>query len=430
MSNNLGLNIYLLFIVSWFLHFGARLPFLGAIRFDLLLVCILSTLALSKIKDSSSPTTQTDKLLKILIAYSIVTIPFVEWPGSVIKSGIPNFIKAIVFYYFTTIFIKTESDLTKIVRVFLACQIFRILEPLYLHVTVGYWGNTASMANWEYLNRLSGAPSDIVNANGLAFIICTVLPFLYFLGGASWKYRIASIPLILASIYALVLTGSRSGIIGVAVIALGVLIKLKHRFFAGMVLVFTAVIGFSVLSPDTQDRYLSIFGKGEKNAATSSERWEGMEQQIRVALRRPIFGHGLGTSAEANAHFVMEGPYAGMEMPAHNLYVEIAEELGLPGVIIFVLLIKSIIENFIKSQRLIWQRQTTTFLKLITAMQVWLAMNIIFSFASYGLSSYEWYLFAGFSVVLRRLNSTGLVCEKVGWRNGQESRKANVKWQY
>ncbi len=30
-------------------------------------------------------------------------------------------------------------------------------------------------------------------------------------------------------------------------------------------------------------------------------------------------------------------------------------------------------------------------------------MNVVFSFASYGLSSYEWYLFGGLSVVLQRL---------------------------
>jgi hypothetical protein len=42
-------------------------------------------------------------------------------------------------------------------------------------------------------------------------------------------------------------------------------------------------------------------------------------------------------------------------------------------------------------------------------MQVWLAMNIVFSFASYGLSSYEWYLFGGLSVVLQQLASKDLV---------------------
>jgi hypothetical protein len=38
-------------------------------------------------------------------------------------------------------------------------------------------------------------------------------------------------------------------------------------------------------------------------------------------------------------------------------------------------------------------------------MQVWLVMNLVESFASYGLSSYEWYLFAGLSIVMQRIRS-------------------------
>jgi hypothetical protein len=39
-------------------------------------------------------------------------------------------------------------------------------------------------------------------------------------------------------------------------------------------------------------------------------------------------------------------------------------------------------------------------MRLNDSMQVWLAMSFVFSFASYGLSSYDWYLFGGMSVIL------------------------------
>jgi len=176
--SNPGLNLYLLFVVSWFVSLPARVPLLGIIRFDLLLVLILGIIAISKKPtDKSSQKTNTDNLLKVLIIYSILTIPFVEWPGSVIKFGLPNLIKAVVFYYFTIVFIRTERDLKRFIFVFLACQVLRILEPLYLNVTQGYLGSHASMSGGsEFLGRLSGSPYDNVNPNGLAFIICTVLP--------------------------------------------------------------------------------------------------------------------------------------------------------------------------------------------------------------------------------------------------------------
>lgn len=402
-----GLYLYLLFMTSWFLHIPARLEFLGTIRFDLLLVCILIGLAVMTAKPGGQPTSEADRVLRVLIAYAIVTIPFVYWPGSVLKLGLPNFVKAIVFFYFTIAFVKTEADLRKVVFVFVSLQLLRILEPLYLHFAYGYWGSRASLSGWESMSRLSGAPSDVINPNGLAFLVCTVLPFLYFLAGLSRTLLTAALLLAVPCLYALALTGSRSGIIGLLVVMLAIVMKSKSRasFVGGAVMgVIVAAVGFTFLSPDMQDRYLSLVGLGEKNEGTVEDRLEGMMTQLGVMLHAPIVGHGLGTSAEANANFTTSGPYAGWAIPAHNLYLEIGQELGVFGVIIFIVYIKTIFSGFAKSRRIGWQQDAGGFLpRLIDAMQVWLIMNLVFSFASYGLSSYEWYLFGGLSVVLQRI---------------------------
>ena len=94
--SRIGLYLYLLFMTSWFLHLPARLPFLGAIRFDLLLVCLLMVMAFTKREPRTGPPTEADKVLRALIAYSILSIPLVYWPGSVIKAGLPNLVNAIV----------------------------------------------------------------------------------------------------------------------------------------------------------------------------------------------------------------------------------------------------------------------------------------------------------------------------------------------
>ena len=402
-----GLNLYLLFVISWFLHVPARLEILGAIRFDLVLVCILAALAATRGNMTSRTISDADRVLRVLIVYSVLTIPFVYWPGSVIKSGLPNFLKAVVFFYFTIAFLRTEADLRRFVFVFVSVQMVRVLEPLYLHLVHGYWGSQASMANWESMSRLSGAPSDVINPNGLAFVICTVLPFLLFMASLSSRLRLAAVLLVPAVLYALALTGSRSGIIGLLIVVLGVAIKSRNLATLLFVMIVGLVVGglgFTFLSTDMQDRYLSILGRGEKNIGTAEDRLEGMTEQLGVLMHRPIFGHGLGTSPEANAHFTTSGPYAGWQMPAHNLFLEVGQEIGLIGVIIFVFFAKAIISGFARSRRALSRHDNAGFLqRLIDAMQVWLAMNVVFSFASYGLSSYEWYLFGGLSVVVQRL---------------------------
>lgn len=413
----LGLKLYLLFMVSWFLHVPARISILGSLRIDLLLVLVLVVLAASQPRGDPTPGNATGKWLKVLIVYAILSIPLVEWPGSVVKTGLPNFIKAAVFYYFTFAFVKTEIDLRRLVVVFVGCQTFRFLEPLYLHLTDGYWGSMASMAGWEYLERLSGAPSDVVNPNGLAWIVCTALPFLYFSMGLSWRHRVAGLILIPAALYVLFLTGSRSGVIGLGVIVLGIVLKAKRRVALLVTIAVVAVLALPMLSSDLQDRYLSIVGMGEKNAGTADERMEGMEAQIEVALRRPLFGYGLGTSPEANANYVSSGPYVGAAMPAHNLYVEIAQELGLVGLAIFLVFMKSIYSGFAAGRRNMDASRSGLFLsRLVDALQVWLAMNFVFSFASFGLSSFDWYLFGGVSVVIARLVGTARIDTKLQGR--------------
>jgi O-antigen ligase len=254
------------------------------------------------------------------------------------------------------------------------------------------------MANWEYLNRLSGAPSDIVNPNGLAFIVCTVLPFLWFAGGLSRTYRLILLIFAPLCVYALMLTGSRSGFVGLLVVVFGILVKVKQRLVLAVGCMLVAVIAFPLLGSDMQDRYLSIVGLGSKNEASVVGRITGVIDNFEVALRRPFFGHGLGTSREAN------GNYGANDQPAHNLYAELATELGFIGMVIFIFLVVSIYSSFQECKRAYTHRRSETFLsRIVDAMQVWLLLNIVFSFASYGLTSYEWYLLGGLAVVLQRL---------------------------
>jgi len=294
-------------------------------------------------------------------------------------------------------------------------------------VTQDYWGSAAHLEGSEFMDRLSGAPSDVINPNGLAFVICTVLPFFYFMAGISLKIIITVMVLIPPCLYALALTGSRSGIIGLLVVVLGIGLKAKNRVLFAVIIIVGLGVGFTFLNANLQDRYLSIVGKGEKNATTSEERIEGTTSQLLVMLQRPIFGYGLGTSAEANYHFTSTGPYIGHAIPAHNLYLEIGQELGVFGLVIFLIFIKAIFSGFAQSRRVSKNLDPEgVLLRLINAMEVWLIMNVVFSFASYGLSSYEWYLFGGFSVMLQRMAEVASEPQKMLGNHESDMRKAAV----
>lgn len=409
-GSRLGLYGYLAFVISWFLHVPQRIPVLGVLRVDLLLVVVLTWLSWSN-RDPSRTTAPTiERRLWVLVGFALLMIPFAEWPGSVVKTGFPNLIKAVVFYYFTVSFVRSEADLRKFVWTFMACQVFRVVEPLYLHLTTGYWGSLASeLGGREFLYRLSGSPSDVVNPNGLASVCCTAFLFLYFFRQVGRKQLLAFLLLSPAVLYALALTGSRSGLIGLLVILIAIAVKSRRVVGTTALVVVVALVTFPLLSPDMQDRYLSILGRGTKNEATASERYAGLEAQWTVARRRLLTGYGLGTSPEANFHFTTSGPYVGMAMPAHNLYMEVLEEIGIFGLMVVLAFMFAVVTSFF---RLNWRSNSQStgppglfMRRLLDTMQVWLVMNLVESFASYGLSSYEWYLFAGLSIVMQRLSA-------------------------
>ena len=395
-------NLYLVFLLSWFLHLTARVPALGAMRLDLILLVVITGMILASSEESpGSGDPAIRKLILTIAGMAVVTVPFVEWPGTVLRAGLPDLIKAFVFFYFTAELVTTERQVKLLMMVFLLGQSFRVVEPLYLHLTQGYWGSITTMYGddgLEVMDRLAGAPNDVVNSNGLAFIILTVIPFFNYIGPISRTGTLLYLAFLPVGIYTLMLTASRSGMLGLGITILMMWWKTKHKVLFTTVMVVGALVAANSLSADLADRYESIFSSHTKNATTSQGRIAGVQKDLTVAMRRPIFGHGLGTSLEANAHF------AGEAQPSHNLYTEVAQELGFVGLALFVAFLWKVARNVSRTLKALRASglQDGIIFRLSQAVQVWFGMNLLFSFASYGLTSYEWYFLAGLAEVLRR----------------------------
>ena len=399
--SSLGFGLYLVFMCSWFLHVPARYPAIEGLRADLSLVVLILLLCIGSGGEQAPVKLSTKTRLWMLVIYAAIAIPLVEWPGSVVKVGYPKFFKAFVFYYFTATLVTTPKRLNQLLIVFLGCMTFRVLEPLYLHETIGYWGSSATTESGS-LYRLSGAPSDVVNPNGLAFIILTVLPFTHYLTEGSKIGRLIYLGLLPPMLYALVLTGSRSGLVGLA--GMFGLVWLKSSNKVGLLLAALVVVAFAAprLSDGFADRYLSLVSDKTENGGTVELRKHHLEENWKVAMKRPWFGFGLGTSREANFHF------GTTDQPSHNLYIETVQEIGLVGLLMFLGVLTSVFGALRQAARTFRQSANPpAVLKgLVPALQVFIGMNILFSFASYGLSSYEWYFAAGLTEVIVRLSRT------------------------
>ena len=413
-SSGFAFGLFILFIVFTLLSVPGRFPIIGVVRPTVLFVIIITLLILfSSGRQKDRDTTRTTRLLALLILYILVTIPFVQWPGSVLRFGIEGFVKVAVFFFFAVQLVDTFRRLWLFVVTIVACQVFRVLEPLYLHLTTGYWGSQAHMGHGEFMARLSGAPSDIINPNGLAFVVLTALPLLHYLFGGSPRVlsRLAYAVLAPLLMYAFVLTGSRSGMVGLVVVVAMIIFKSRHRIVLLAVAAVGALLLVGIMSPDMKDRYLSLLDVETRHGETRTGRIEGVKDEFRVGLNRPIFGHGLGTSREALANF------HGRDQIAHNLYTEVFIETGVVGMGIMLLVLASIWTNVREVRPAVEQLAAAVdrgedhsvdsrlhfYKRCADATMVLVVMCLVFSLASYGLSEFYWYMIGGLAVAQRHV---------------------------
>jgi hypothetical protein len=398
--------LFCVFIVSYFTHLAARVGLLGTMHIDLILAAATAAaIVLAPGPSRRGPPQKmrpVERQLWILVGYILVTVPFVQWPGSVLHN-LEGYAKSLCFFFFVVATVDTTRKLRILIIVYAATQLWRVLEPLEMHLRFGYWGSITSLGNWEYMDRLSGSPYDIINPNGLAFVVIMALPLLHLIFKPDKAVqRAVLIALVGAMCYALVLSASRSGFLGLMFLLVLLVWRSKQRaayLVAGTVVV---LVGIALMTDLQRERYVSIFSHSAKGGQTAEDRINGVIGDFKVSLRRPIFGHGLGTSREANGNF------RGEDLPSHNLYLEVAEELGYVGLILVLVLIWRFLKACWSAQRIVaatpMNDPRLRFLHDVArALVVVVAVDLFFSFASFGFMEPYWYFFGGLSVVTARL---------------------------
>ncbi|WP_461436771.1 O-antigen ligase family protein [Marinobacter nauticus] len=409
--NTITFVIFLYFLIDFFLHLSARIPGYGVIRPTLLLVLIISlSLFFQREKVSGWSKDPVSSSVLVLIFYIFISLPLVEWPGSVIRNNLSEFVKAVVFFFFAALLIDSERRLKFFLFVFLGCQVIRVFEPLFLNITEGYWGSRTHLGHGEFSQRLAGAPSDVINPNELGFVIVTLIPFLhYLLWSNGFKYKLIYLVIMPPILYALILTQSRGAFLALLVIAFFIFKESNQKFRLILVAVVVSVLGWSSMSSDQKDRYLSLIGKSEtSNAATVDGRLDGIVREFSLGLERPIVGHGLGTTPEAKTHIL------GRRQASHNLYAELLIELGIVGTIIFLLFLARIYKKLSFNRLNIESLSSDEFQfyrMLNKSMIAVFWMYVVYSLNYWGLSQYYWYLFGGLSLAFHNILSKNIVNE-------------------
>jgi O-antigen ligase len=268
--------------------------------------------------------------------------------------------------------------------------------------------------------------------NDIAFVMSCAVPtaaMLFFAERGALRWFLP--PIVFLAMLTVIFTKSRGGFISLVVIGLIVLCKLPSGRvpFLRTGAAVAAIVAFTALAPASYwQRIVTIWDTegikdGYLRGGLETARWSTWRRGIQLAIQHPVTG--VGAAAYGPADALIGGKYMG----AHSSFIQIAAELGLGGLALFVfLLYRGIINGRAVAAA---TRRTRALLG-----HYWTAHAIEGSVWAYAVAgatltqgySEFMYFFVAMSVVLRRLTMARLKGTPVTTRRGQSSPDGTPWW--
>jgi len=314
------------YVIIWYLQLGGRIESLGKIRFEFLYATFLSLVAIlfSKKVDLKSP------LLPYIIIYFlalIIQIPFSQDFNTSWNVFLNRIVKFAFLSGFIIVFVKSPRDLKFFLGAFLlACG--KMGEE-------GFLGTITGSLMWENqgIMRLHGVTSLYRDPNSFTGMALGTLPFVWYLWPISKSYwKICLGVLGLFSVNIILHTGSRTGYVGFLTFLLFVLIQSEHRKKLVAGLIVTTILISPYIPRQYIERFQSTYTLKEKEGHSAETRIQILKDAWKIFVQHPF---GVGVAAFPA---VREKTF-GRIQDTHNLYLQVATNLGIQGFIVFFLFV-------------------------------------------------------------------------------------------
>jgi O-antigen ligase len=236
---------------------------------------------------------------------------------------VENWFKVLVFYVLLVTSAHDEKGLRRLVAGFLFVMAIYMLHSLREFVGGRY---TYRMG----IVRMIGVDSSLGDPNSFGASIVFALPFAraFWLACKERWARLAIVGFLGLSVGCILLTGSRSSLVGLLVWAAWVILRSRHRWTGLGLAAVAAPVLFFALPDSLQTRFETIVNPdvGPENARVSGEgRLIGFVKGMELLGAYPASGVGPGSWR----------PATNSKLESHNLYGQLAGEMGLPGILTF-----------------------------------------------------------------------------------------------
>lgn len=336
---------FLIYVVYWYLQGGQRFPILGEIRFELIAGLMLGAFAVHNylVNPCRKPSGIGYWVAFLLATFVLMTI-FSAVPAFSFDILVDRIIKFALFGFMIAAFSTTPRRLALFVGAFLLASLKMGQE--------GLLGNITGSLIWENQGvlRLHGSTPNYMHPNSFSGMALGCIPFLlHFFPVVPVSLRLVLLVHLGLMLHIVVFTGSRTGYLGLLGMIVIFIWQTKHRVRLLIVLGLVAAVVGPIIPAQYFDRaqMLSVEQEGEQGGIAKRE--EIFRDAWQVFTDHPM---GIGVSAfpaVRNARF-------GRSQDTHSLYLEIATNLGVPGLIAFSGFIVTLLRLLSKISRSVSQQ--------------------------------------------------------------------------
>lgn len=268
-------------------------------------------------------------LVFALVAWALVTVPFSHWPGGSVAYLLEMFSKTVIVFVLLT---QVIDNLAKLRWITWGLVLMSI--PLAMTTVANFMSGvqiegTARVAG--YSAGLTENPNDM--ALMLNLILCLCIALLLDARRRTVKVLLACIAGLL--VVAIIATFSRAGFLTLGVIGLSYAWFLRTRPQRVWVPVLLALVVLALpLVPASYFERIDTISNIEADSSGSAQtRLQDMKVALKLGITNPLVGAGIGMD-----ELVMNEARGETWTKIHNVYLQYLVELGLPGLVLFLLL--------------------------------------------------------------------------------------------
>lgn len=326
------------------------------------------------------------RLTLLLFGLGALSVPTSYWAGGSMQTLLSLLGKSLIVFLLLANILVTAGRLRAMLWLLTLCS----TVPALVVVKDYLEGDLVRARVQGYVSALASNPNDV------ALTLNIIIPLAVGLALASRSRgpRVALASAVALGAAGVVVTFSRAGFIFLATTLFLYLGRLKkERIWIVLLLLLLLVL---MLNVDGFTDRLRTIGDVETEASARA-RWETMKNALRLMIEHPLFGVGIGQSILAL------NDIGGVRWShVHNVYLEIAVDLGIPALLVYLLLFYRALRSVTEAKRA-WRARGVELYHLAQGLEISLigfAVAAMFYPVAY---HFFFYYLVGLAVAVKKL---------------------------